>query len=78
MNFGRKNITKGIKSTILGVALIGLAGYLAYQSAHNVDINDWYVVGSGISGLTLLFTPDTFIKILESIPSIIKKKFDKS
>lgn len=75
MSWKDNNIVKGIKSTVLGLVLICFSLYLIYQESTGLGINDYYVYGTGVFGLILLFSPDTIIKVLESIPSIIKNKF---
>ena len=69
-----KNVTKGYKTSILGMVLMGFSIYLFYLIAHGSDFDIMYAGGLHIMGVVLLFTPDTFVEILESIPSIIKKK----
>jgi hypothetical protein len=55
-------IVKNFKSTLLGVLFIATGVYLLVKNVNS----DYYIIsGLFVSGVLLLFAPDTFINFLE-------------
>jgi len=65
-----KNLYRSWKTTLVGLLLIGISSAYILNGGDNV----WILVVAMISGIGLLFLPDTF---LGSISSLIEKNKDK-
>lgn len=65
---------KKIKSTLLGLILIGIGTYGMF---HLADYNVYLIGGIIVSGIVLVLSPDTYIELLEKAIGL-KKKDDNS
>jgi len=65
-----KNLYRSWKTTLIGLLLIGIASAYILNNGDNV----WMLVVTMVSGIGLLFLPDTF---LGSISNLIEKNKDK-
>jgi hypothetical protein len=64
------NNIKNIKSTILGLLLIGIATYGMF---HLQDFNEYVIGGLFVSGIICILAPDTYINLIEKIIGLKSK-----
>lgn len=73
-NFIKRNVLRGVISTILGLVLFAIGCLLWFEE----NINYWAAGGLNLAGLVLILSPDTWIDVIKMIPDIIKAKFINS
>lgn len=76
-NYLKDTVIKGIKSTVLGLALFGIGCYMWLAKIDGTEINIYAASGLTLGGIVFILSPDTWLDVIKMIPSIIKNQFIK-